>query len=159
MRKRRSGTIINISSIAGTFSHPPATAYCASKWALEALSEGLACEMKAFGVRVLMIEPGIIDTAMARRISEEKPSLYPHGARITALFTNTLTNAPVSPRVVAEKVLEIANNGTWQLRHPVGPDAAPLIAWRKSMSDEEWVDLHSSDDETFQRKMSAVSGD
>ena len=69
MRGRRSGTIINISSVAGTFCHPPATPYCASKWALEALSEGLACEMKTFGVRVVLVEPGIIDTAMARRIS------------------------------------------------------------------------------------------
>jgi NAD(P)-dependent dehydrogenase (short-subunit alcohol dehydrogenase family) len=158
MRERRSGTIINISSVAGRFCHPPATAYCASKWAVEALTESLACEMKPFGVRVLMLEPGIIDTAMARRIEKEKPSLYPHGARLTAVFTNTLTNAPVSPTIVADKVLEVAKNGTWQLRHPVGPDAVPTIAWRKSMSDEEWVDLHSSDDETFQRKMSAGSG-
>lgn len=52
MRERRRGTIINISSVAGTFCHPPATPYCASKWALEALSEGLACEMKTYGVRV-----------------------------------------------------------------------------------------------------------
>jgi NAD(P)-dependent dehydrogenase (short-subunit alcohol dehydrogenase family) len=78
MRERRAGTIINISSVAGTFSHPPATPYCASKWALEALSEGLACEMKAFGVRVALVEPGIIDTAMAQRISRNGNSAYPH---------------------------------------------------------------------------------
>lgn len=155
MRERRSGIIINISSVAGTFCHPPATAYCASKWALEELSEGLACEMKAFGVRVALVEPGIIDTAMARRIGEDEPSLYPHRARIATMFANNLAQAPVSPKIVAAKVLEIANSGTWQLRHPVGPDAASLIAWRKSMSDEEWVDLHSADDETFKRRMSA----
>jgi hypothetical protein len=44
-------------------------------------------------------------------------------------------------------------SGDWQLRHPVGPDAAPTIAWRKGMTDEQWVDLHSADDETFQRLM------
>src|SRR5579862_8849211 len=155
MRERRSGTIINISSVAGTFCHPPATPYCASKWALEALSEGLACEMKTFGVRVALIEPGIIDTSMARRVGENAPSLYAHRARIAALFARNLAQAPVSPKVVAAKVLEIATNGTWQLRHPVGPDAVPLIAWRKSMSDEDWVDLHSADDETFKRRMVA----
>jgi NAD(P)-dependent dehydrogenase (short-subunit alcohol dehydrogenase family) len=155
MRERRSGIIINISSVAGTFCHPPATAYCASKWALEALSEGLACEMKAFGVRIALVEPGIIDTAMARRIGEDEPSLYPHRARIATMFANNLAQTPVSPKIVAAKVLEIANSGTWQLRHPVGPDAASLIAWRKSMSDEEWIDLHSADDETFKRRMSA----
>jgi NAD(P)-dependent dehydrogenase (short-subunit alcohol dehydrogenase family) len=155
MRERGKGTIINISSVAGTFSHPPATPYCASKWALEALTEGLACEMKAFGVRVMLVEPGIIDTAMAQRISRNTNSAYPHAARIAALFSATLTNAPVSPSVVAQKVLEIAMSDTWQFRHPVGPDAMPLIAWRKGMSDEEWVDLHSADDATFQRRMAA----
>jgi NAD(P)-dependent dehydrogenase (short-subunit alcohol dehydrogenase family) len=155
MRERRKGTIINISSVAGTFCQPPATAYCASKWALEALSEGLACEMKTFGVRVALIEPGIIDTAMARRIVENAPSLYAHRARIATWFATNLAEAPVSPKVVAAKVLEVAENGTWQLRYPVGPGALPLITWRKSMSDEDWIDLHSSDDETFNRRMAA----
>jgi NAD(P)-dependent dehydrogenase (short-subunit alcohol dehydrogenase family) len=155
MRERRKGTIINISSVAGTFCQPPATAYCASKWALEALSEGLACEMKTFGVRVALVEPGIIDTAMARRIVENAPSLYAHRSRIATWFATNLAEAPVSPKVVAAKVLEVAKNGTWQLRYPVGPDALPLITWRKSMSDEDWVDLHSADDETFNRRMAA----
>jgi NAD(P)-dependent dehydrogenase (short-subunit alcohol dehydrogenase family) len=155
MRERSKGTIINISSVAGTFCQPPATAYCASKWALEALSEGLACEMKTFGVRVALVEPGIIDTAMARRIVENAPSLYAHRARIATWFATNLAEAPVSPKVVAAKVLEVAKNGTWQLRYPVGPDALSLITWRKSMSDEDWVDLHSADDETFNRRMAA----
>ncbi len=158
MRERRKGTIINISSVAGTFCQPPATAYCASKWALEALSEGLACEMKTFGVRVALVEPGIVDTAMARRIVENVPSLYAHRARIATWFATNLSEAPVSPKVVAAKVLEVAKNGTWQLRYPVGPDALPLITWRKSMSDEDWVDLHSADDETFNRRMAAGTG-
>jgi NAD(P)-dependent dehydrogenase (short-subunit alcohol dehydrogenase family) len=159
MRERRTGRIINVSSVAGTFSHPPATPYCATKWAVEALSEGLACEMKAFGVRVAMVEPGIIDTEMAQRISRTSNSVYPHAARIAALFKSTLTNAPVPPTVVAQKILEIALSDTWQLRHPVGPDAVPLIAWRKGMTDEQWVDLHSADDHTFQRLMGASTGD
>jgi len=153
MRERRAGTIINISSVAGTFSHPPATPYCASKWALEALSEGLACEMKACGMRVALVEPGIIDTAMAQRITRNGNSAYPHAARIAALFSATLTNAPVPPSVVAQKVLEIAMSNIWQIRYPVGPDAIPLIAWRKGMTDEQWVDLHSADEQTFQRLM------
>lgn len=157
MREHRRGTIINISSVAGTFSHPPATPYCASKWALEALSEGLACEMKTFGVRVALVEPGIIDTAMAQRISRNGNSAYPHAARIAALFSTALTNGPVPPSVVAQKVLQIAMSDTWDFRHPVGPDAIPLIAWRKGMTDEEWVDLHSADDTTFQRLMAASS--
>src|SRR4051812_16090172 len=59
MRQRNSGCIINISSVAGRISSPPLTPYMASKWALEALSEGLAGEMKMFNVRVALVEPGI----------------------------------------------------------------------------------------------------
>lgn len=157
MRARRSGTIVNISSVAGTFSCPPMTAYCASKWALEALSEGLACEMKTFGVRVLLVEPGIIDTAMARRISVVGGSEYSQSARVAAMFTATLQNAPVPPTVVAEKVLEITTNGTWQVRHPVGPDALTFIGWRKGMTDEQWVDLQSADEETYQKLMGGAA--
>lgn len=155
MRERRNGTIINVSSVAGVFSQPPATPYCASKWALEALSEGLACEMKSFGVHVALIEPGVIDTAMAQRITKNESKIYPHAARIASMFTATLTEKPVPPTVVAEKILDVAQSDTWQLRHPVGPDAVPLISWRKSMTDEEWIDLHSADEQTFQRRMAA----
>jgi NAD(P)-dependent dehydrogenase (short-subunit alcohol dehydrogenase family) len=157
MRQRRAGTIINISSVAGSFSHPPMSAYCASKWALEALSESLACEMKSFGVRVVLVKPGIIDTAMARRISTTKSSEYPHAARIASLFTTTLQTAPVSPAVVAKKVLEIAQSNSWQLRYPVGPDAIPLIAWGNGMTDEQWIDLHSANEESFQKLMAETA--
>ena len=159
MRQRRAGAIINISSVAGSFTQPPMAAYCASKWALEALSESLACEMKTFGVRVVLVKPGIIDTSMARRITTTRSSEYPHAARIVSLFTTTLQNAPVSPDVVAQKVLEIAQSDSWQLRYPVGPDAASLIAWRRAMTDEQWVDLHSANDETFQKLMGETAAD
>src|SRR5579862_4113452 len=76
MRERGSGCIINVSSVAGRLSCPPMTPYSASKWALEALSEGLAGEMKTFNVRVAIVEPGIIDTAMARRIGGSHESAY-----------------------------------------------------------------------------------
>jgi NAD(P)-dependent dehydrogenase (short-subunit alcohol dehydrogenase family) len=153
MRQRRSGCIINVSSVAGRISNAPLTSYCASKWALEALSEGLAGEMKTFNVRVAIVEPGIIDTAMARRI-EDPPNSSPYrqGPRFAALFANSLKN-PTPPSVVAEKILEIAESGTWQLRHPVGPDAVPFLQWRGGMTDEESVSLHASDDETWFRGM------
>jgi NAD(P)-dependent dehydrogenase (short-subunit alcohol dehydrogenase family) len=156
MRQRGSGCIINVSSVAGRISNPPLTSYCASKWALEALSEGLAGEMRTFNVRVAIVEPGIIDTAMARRI--EKPtteSPYGQSARFSALFAGSLKN-PVPPSLVAEKILEIAESGTWQLRHPVGPDAAPLLQWRSQMTDEEWIDVNAGDDATFFGRLGGV---
>ena len=153
MRKRRRGCIVNVSSIGGRLSSPPLTAYNASKWALEALSEGLAGEMKAFNVRVVVIEPGIIDTSMARRIENRAaPSLYPHRERFSSLFEASL-KTPASPSLVGTKILEIANNGTWKLRHPVGPDAVPFLEWRRKMTDEEWIDLNAADDETWNSRL------
>ena len=151
MRQRRNGCIVNVSSVAGRISNPPLTAYIASKWALEGLSEGLAAEMKTFNVRVAIVEPGIIDTAMARRIGEPLAgSPYRQQARFASLFEASLKN-PIPPSVVANKILEIVESGTWQFRHPVGPDAAPLLEWRRQMTDEQWVELHGSDDETWYR--------
>jgi len=121
----------------------------ASKWALEALSEGLAGELKNFNVRVAIVEPGIIDTSMARRIgAPPEGSPYAQTERFANLFMASLAN-PVPPAIVARKVLEILDSGTWQLRHPVGPDAEAFIGWRKSMTDEEWADLYSADADTW----------
>jgi NAD(P)-dependent dehydrogenase (short-subunit alcohol dehydrogenase family) len=153
MRTRKSGCIINISSVAGRITNPPLSPYTASKWALEALGEALAGEMKTFGVRVAIVEPGIIDTAMARRLEAAGDgSVYAQRSRFASLFATGLQN-PVPPSVVAQKILEIAESGTWQLRHPVGPDAVPFLEWRNQFTDEEWVALHASDDETWNRTM------
>ena len=158
MRERRGGCIINVTSVAGRLSNPPLTAYCASKWALEALSEGLACELKMFNVRVAIVEPGIIDTDMARRITHAPPpSFYPHRERFSRLFTASLSH-PVPPSVIAEKVLHVVESGTWQLRHPAGPDAAPFLAWRASMTDEEWVELNAAPDQVWYDRMAKDFG-
>ena len=153
MRQRRSGSIVNVTSVAGRLANPPMAAYNASKWALEAVSEALAIEMKPFNVRVAIVEPGIIDTAMARRVQyEPEDSPYPHRSRFAALFTNALRN-PVPPSLVGEKIVEIVKSGSWQLRYPVGPDAVPLLAWRNGMTDEQWIEFNGSDDETWYRNM------
>ncbi len=153
MRQRRGGCIINITSAAGKIANSPSGCYAASKFALEAISEALAQEMISFHVRVAIVEPGIIDTAMARRI--EKPTgteVYPQQRRFADLFTASLKN-PGKPSVVADKVLEIIDSGTMQLRHPVGPDSEPLLAWRRSMSDEEWVALHGASDDVWYSRL------
>ena len=151
MRLRCSGCIVNVTSVAGRISSTPLAPYAASKWALEALSEALAGEMKTFNVRVAIVEPGIIDTAMARRIENSSAdSPYRQRARFAALFAASLEH-PVPPSLVAQKIVEIVESGTWQLRHPVGPTAAPFLQWRSQKTDEEWVDLNAGDDETWYR--------
>jgi NAD(P)-dependent dehydrogenase (short-subunit alcohol dehydrogenase family) len=106
MRERRSGCIINVSSVAGKIAGLSLTAYMASKFALEALSEGLAGEMKPFGVRVAIVEPGIIETPIARAISQASPSHYRQGRNIAALFNASLKN-PTPPSIIAAAIKNI----------------------------------------------------
>jgi len=147
MRERGSGAIINVTSVAGKISVSPMAPYGASKFALEALSEVLAQELRAFGVRVAIVEPGIIDTRMARNIEGmEGSKVYPQVRRLAALFEGTMAAGAGQPQVVAQKVREIVESGTWQLRHPVGPDAEPFLGWRGSMNDEKWIHWSAQSD-------------
>ena len=149
MRERRHGCIVNVTSVSGRLAMAPAAAYCASKFALEALSECLAQEMKAFNVRVAIIEPGVIATPIfskAKPIPDNTP--YPHARRQRALFAQSLTN-PTSPYIVGEKIREIVDGDSWQLRYPVGPDAVPFLKWRASKTDEEVVNLGVASDKEF----------
>ena len=158
MRQRRSGCIINLSSVGGRIANSPLTAYSASKFALESLSESLAQEMKPFNVRVAIVEPGITDTPMSRRIeTPQTRSPYPQQRRFAAMFAASLKN-PIPPSVVAEKVLEIVESGTWQLRHPAGPGAAPFLEWRNALSDEEWVAWGALDDDAWYDRVQADFG-
>ncbi len=143
MRERRNGHIINISSIQGRVSIPSYAAYAASKCALEAASEALAQEVKSYGIKVSIVEPGMILTPIwDKRREVPADSRYRQERRIHAL-TNASLKQPVSPSVVADKIVEIVQSKTWKLRHTVGPDAEPLLQYRASMTDEQWVDLQS----------------
>ena len=158
MRQRRTGCIINVSSVAGNISNTPLSSYAASKFALEGLSEALAQEVKQFGIRVALVKPGIIDTAMARRISTTvRPSPYLGQDRFAALFRAVLT-APVPPSLVADRILEVVSSGTWTLRHPVGPDAEPFLAWRRGKTDEQWVDWGAMTDDEWYAAVQADFG-
>ena len=85
---------------------------------------------------------------MARNISHGGDSIYPAVNRFGGLFAASL-QTPTSATLVADKMLEIAESGTWQLRHPVGPDAEPFLGWRASMTDEEWVNWNAQNDEDW----------
>jgi NAD(P)-dependent dehydrogenase (short-subunit alcohol dehydrogenase family) len=149
MRELRQGCIINVTSVNGRLALAPAAAYCASKFALEALSECLAQEMKAFNVRVAIVEPGVIATPIfskAKPVPENSP--YPHARRQRALFAKSLTK-PTSPYVVGDKIREIVDGDSWQLRYPVGPDAVPFLTWRASKTDEEMVNLGAMSDADY----------
>ena len=86
---------------------------------------------------------------MARRISGPAPqSAYPHMRRIAGLFAASL-KTPTAPTLVGEKIRDIVDSGTWQLRHPVGPDAEGFLQWRAGMNDEQWVKWNAVDDDAW----------
>ncbi len=159
MRERGSGTIVNVTSISGKISSSPMAAYSASKFALEALSEALAQELSTLGIRVAIVEPGIIDTRMARNIEGMGSSkVYPQVRRFAALFESAMAAAPSQPTLVAQKIREIIDSGTRQLRHPVGPDAEPFLGWRASMNDENWVQWGAQSDADWLKAVKADFG-
>jgi NAD(P)-dependent dehydrogenase (short-subunit alcohol dehydrogenase family) len=148
MRENKGGCIINVTSVAGKIANSPLGAYASSKHALEALSESLAQEVKPFNIRVAIVEPGIINTKMAQDITVDSNSKYPQVLRFGALFTESLKQ-PTPATLVADTMLEIAKSSSWQLRYPVGPDAAPFLGWRASMTDEQWIDWNAQSDEDW----------
>ncbi len=71
MRERASGCIVNVTPVAGRIAPAGQAAYVSSKWALEALSECLAQEVKSFGIRVSIVEPGVIATPIVGKVGAD----------------------------------------------------------------------------------------
>jgi NAD(P)-dependent dehydrogenase (short-subunit alcohol dehydrogenase family) len=159
MRERKNGCIVNVTSVSGRIAIAPQGAYASSKWALEALSEILAQEMKGFNIRVAIVEPGVIDTPIFGKAKlTPAETRYPHTKRIAAIFAASLRN-PVSPYVVGEQIRKIIDDGSWQLRYPVGLDAAPLLAKRAATTDEEWIaDQGNRDDAQWAARFEKAFG-
>ena len=157
MRENKNGCIINVGSVAGKIANTPLSAYCASKFALEALIESLAGEVKPFNIRVSLIQPGIIDTKMAHDVTKDSNSKYPQVLRFGAMFEESLKQ-PTPPSMVADLMFEIANGDSWQLRHPVGPTALPFLGWRASLTDEQWVDFNAQTDEEWYNSVETTFG-
>jgi NAD(P)-dependent dehydrogenase (short-subunit alcohol dehydrogenase family) len=143
MRERRTGCIVNVTSIAGRVATPNQIAYSASKHALGAASEALAHEVVSFGVRVAIVEPGVIQTAIfensAGATRYDKASPYRQIMRRNGkLFAAGFRN-PGRPETVAEVIAEAVTTDRPRLRYLVGADAEGLAAGRARISDEEWV--------------------
>jgi len=112
MRERQSGCIVNVTSVAGRIAMAPQAPYAASKWALEAMSECLAQEVKGFGIRVATVEPGVIATPIfGKAVPDRENSRYPHMRRMNELFRASLEN-PVPPSVVGDKI-----RASWTAEH------------------------------------------
>ena len=141
MRERRSGAIVNVSSIAGRVAIAGHGHYSAVKHALEAASEALAQEVVAFGIRVAIVEPGVVVTPIftkARRFNDPASPYAVHVRRLL-LFYQMQMKTPSQPDDVARVIHEAVTADAPRLRHPVGEDARRLEAGRRRMTDEEFV--------------------
>lgn len=142
MRARRGGAIVNVSSVAGRVTLPSHGHYCVSKHALEAASLLLAQEVRAFGIRVVLIEPGVVRTPIwdkARRYTDDTSPYYDHRRRLVLLFQKLLTN-PTLPQAVAEVIVHAVTTDRPRLRYLVGADAEALVRGRSALSDEELIE-------------------
>ena len=142
MRERGSGTIINVSSVAGRLAAPAYVQYHSSKWALECATETLAIEVKQFGIRVAAVEPGffvtpILDKAVSQWNEREASPYEDIERRMRDLYAIAGQNGG-DPAVVAATIYEAATTATPKLRWPIGADAQPFIDGRNRLTDEAY---------------------
>jgi len=145
MRRQNSGTIVNVSSVGGRIGLPALSAYHSTKFALEGLSESIAFELEPFGIRVVIIEPGVIRTNILNSSSSAKKALDPKSPyfslsqKLNDNFKSMMVSELSSPpEEVAKVILQAVTSENPQLRYSVGDDAANLIHARKNMPDKEF---------------------
>jgi len=143
MREQHNGTIVNVSSMAGKVGFPLLPIYSSTKFALEGVSESVRLETDAFGIKIVIIEPGTIKSNFAsnaivgRKVIE--PS-SPYAPQVQAMqkATERIINQGIQPQEVAEAILNAVTSENPELRYPVGNDAIHMIEARKGMSDQEF---------------------
>ena len=141
MRKQRSGTIVNVSSVAGRIGFPMGSAYVSSKFALEGLSESMSYELKQFGIKIVLIEPGVINTNFAfatpKKALEANSSYSQLMNKLEENLFSTIANG-TPPKDVANVILHSITKESPEHRYLVGNDAVELINARKNSTDEEF---------------------
>ena len=144
MRKQKSGTIVNVSSVGGRISLPVLSAYNSTKFALEGLSESMSYELEPFGIKVIIIEPGVIRTNImdssifAKKAQDPKSPYFSLIQKVESNFKSMMENKSSPPEEVAKVILGALTSKNPQLRYTVGDDAATMIQARVNMSDNEF---------------------
>jgi NAD(P)-dependent dehydrogenase (short-subunit alcohol dehydrogenase family) len=141
-RERGSGVIVNVSSINGRVSSPLRAAYSASKFALEALTESLHLEVRHFGIRSVIIEPGNIATGIKAGEPHQGPADYGGLWEQSAGADTKMTgpSGPPGPEVVALAIARAIEDPKAPLRVPVGQDAEMILGLRRSLDDQAFED-------------------
>jgi NAD(P)-dependent dehydrogenase (short-subunit alcohol dehydrogenase family) len=144
MRRQRKGTIVNVSSGAGRVGVPVYSAYVATKFALEGLSESMRYELKEFDINIVIIEPGVIKTNIVENLktadirSRSKSPYADLIERVSKGFEKMMDNSSSPPKLVAEAILNAITSKEPEIRYVVGDDAEYIMKVRKSASDKEF---------------------
>ena len=145
MRKQKSGTIVNVSSGAGRIGFPGMSAYVSSKFALEGLSESMSYELEPFGIKVIIIEPGVIRTnfkknSVMSKKSLDNSSISPYSTIIQKIDSSisSIIEHATPPEEVAKAILHAITSNNPELRYLVGNDMIMMAETKKSMSDEDF---------------------
>jgi NAD(P)-dependent dehydrogenase (short-subunit alcohol dehydrogenase family) len=147
MRNQKSGIIVNISSAAGRFGYPSGSAYVSTKFAVEGLSESMSYELEPFGIKVVVVEPGVIRTNIFNSVVVAKKSQDPNSPysqimqKMATGFEDMLKNASSSADLVAKVVLRAVTNENSDIRYLAGKDVETWLDSKKNMSDEEFYKM------------------
>lgn len=124
MRARRSGKVVNISSISGRIGFPSMGPYVASKFAVEGFSESLRLEMLPYGVHVVLIEPGSYKTEIWSKgldaVSVNPDSPYVKEMEKILKYVNHVADTAPAPDEVIQQIVHVAKSPYPKLRYPVG---------------------------------------
>lgn len=146
MRKQGNGTIVNISSMVGRFAVPLNSAYVSSKFAVEGLSESISFELEEFGIRVIVIEPGVVKSDFFHNVKVKGMNLESPYRELMERRVNFLDkamkNSLTSSYDVAGTILDALNSKDPKFRYVIGNDATNSLRMRNSLSDRkfmEWI--------------------
>lgn len=144
MRKQGNGIIVNISSMVGRFGVPLNFAYVSSKFAVEGLSESIAFELEEFGIRVIVIEPGVVKSDFFQNVrvkGMDPNSPYHKLMKMRVSFLDkAMKNSMTSSYDVASIILDALNSKDPKFRYVVGKDATNSIRMRNSLSDRKFIE-------------------
>ncbi len=143
MRNQNSGIIVNISSGLGRFGIATSSAYASSKFAMEGLTESMSYELEPFGIRTILVEPGIIKTNFIKAAILAQKSTDPNSPYFK--FMNNmekgmkkLIESGESPEYVARVVLDSINDNNPKFRYLAGKDVERIMEIKNKVSDEDF---------------------
>ena len=163
MRAAGSGTIVNVSSVSARIVSAFSGPYAATKYALEAITQAVAVEGAAHGIRCVAIEPGFTQTPMLEKALSSLPSAegpYSTVAGFIRALYEDGTETGGNPIDVARTIEAAIESEETVIQHPVGAAAEWVINGRAAASDQDWVDLWTrTTEEEFGSRFQELFGD